>query len=87
MLTEKRMELNQKLILQDIWKSITEDLWKVPTYSGFSIQNKCKVTVFCIGESHGKKSLMGYSPQGHKESDMKEVTQHAYTHQQPRTRN
>ena len=26
------------------------------------------------GESHGQKSLAGYSPQGHKESDMTEAT-------------
>ena len=30
-----------------------------------------------IRESHGQRSLAGYSPQGHKESDMTEVTQHA----------
>ena len=30
--------------------------------------------VFLPGESHGQRSLVGYSPQGHKESDMTEVT-------------
>jgi len=30
--------------------------------------------VFLPGESHGQKSLEGYSPQGHRESDMTEVT-------------
>ena len=33
--------------------------------------------VFLPGESHGQRSLEGYSPQGHKESDMTEATQHA----------
>ena len=28
--------------------------------------------VFMPGESHGQRSLAGYSPQGHKESDMTE---------------
>ena len=28
--------------------------------------------VFLPGESHGQRSLMGYSPGGHKESDMTE---------------
>ena len=28
--------------------------------------------VFLPGESHGQRSLMGYSPRGHKESDMTE---------------
>ena len=30
--------------------------------------------VFLPGESHGQRSLVGYSPQGHKESDTTEVT-------------
>ena len=33
-----------------------------------------------IREFHGQRSLAGYSPQGHKESDMTEVTQHAGMH-------
>ena len=31
------------------------------------------------GESHGQRSLVGYSPQGPKESDTTEVTQHMCT--------
>ena len=31
------------------------------------------------GESLGQKNLAGYSPQGCKESDMTEATQHAHT--------
>ena len=30
--------------------------------------------VFLPGESHGQRSLAGYSPKGHKESDATEVT-------------
>ena len=30
--------------------------------------------VFLHGESHGQRSLAGYSPQGHKESDKAEAT-------------
>ena len=30
--------------------------------------------VFLLGESHGQRSLVGYSPQGHK--DTTEVTEH-----------
>ena len=33
--------------------------------------------VFLTGESHGQRSLVGYSPWGCKESDMTEVIQHA----------
>ena len=36
--------------------------------------------VFLPGESHGQRSLVDYSPWGHKESDMSEVTEHACTH-------
>ena len=35
--------------------------------------------VFLPRESHGQKSLEGYSPQGHKESDTTEVTEHTGT--------
>jgi len=31
------------------------------------------------GKSHGQRSLVGYSPRGHKELDMTEVTEHACT--------
>ena len=33
--------------------------------------------VFLPGESHGKRSLVGYRPQGCKDADTTEVTQHA----------
>ena len=36
--------------------------------------------VFLSGESRGKRSLMGYSPQGHKESNTTEVTVRTHTH-------
>ena len=36
--------------------------------------------VFLPGESHGQRSLVGYSPQGHKELDATEVTQYETTH-------
>ena len=35
--------------------------------------------VFLPGESHGQRSLVGYSPWGHKESGMTELTEHAHT--------
>ena len=37
-------------------------------------------TVFLPGESCGQRSLVGYSPWGHKESDMTEVTQYTRVH-------
>ena len=41
---------------------------------------KCQPTlVFLPGEFYGERSLAGYSPQGHKESDMTEqLTLHVY---------
>ena len=32
------------------------------------------------GESHGQRSLVGYSPQSHQEPDTTEATQHTHTH-------
>ena len=32
------------------------------------------IPVFLPGESHGQRSLVGYSPKGYKESDLTEVT-------------
>ena len=37
--------------------------------------------VFFPGESHGQRSLVGYSPWGHTESDPTEVTEHSTAHQ------
>ena len=35
--------------------------------------------VFFPGESHEQRSLVGYNPRGHKESDMTEVTLHTHS--------
>ena len=35
---------------------------------------------FLPGESYGQRSLAGYSPQDHIESDMTEVTEHVHIH-------
>ena len=43
--------------------------------SGRSLEEGMAPTpVFLPGESHGQRSLAGYSPRGHKESDRTEVT-------------
>ena len=36
--------------------------------------------VFLPRKSHGQRSLVGYNPWSHKESDMTETTKHAYMH-------
>jgi len=38
------------------------------------------IPVFLPGESHEQSSLVGYSPQGCKELDTAEATQHTHTH-------
>ena len=45
--------------------------WEDPLEEGMA-------THFSIvaGESHGQRSLTGYGPEDHKESDMTEMTQH-----------
>ena len=41
----------------------------------------CQPTpLFLPGESHGQRSLEGYSPWGCKESDTTEATEHTRTH-------
>ena len=35
--------------------------------------------VFCLGKSHGRRSLVGYSPRGHKESDPAERPNNQYS--------
>ena len=53
--------------------------WKIPWRRAWQ-----PTPVFSPGESHGLRSLVGYSPQGHKESDGTEATQHLATNQQVR---
>ena len=40
--------------------------------------------VFFPGESHGQRSLVGYSPWDRKESDMTKVIQHGHTRPEPK---
>ena len=35
-------------------------------------------SVFVSGQSHGLRSLMGYSPNGHKEAGMAKATEHTH---------
>ena len=44
--------------------------WEDPLEEGMAAQS----SIFLPGESHGQRSLVGYSPWGHKESDMIEAT-------------
>ena len=50
-------------------------VWKIPWR-----REQQHTPVFLPGESHGQRSLVGYSPWGYKESDMTEVTLHTHTH-------
>ena len=51
------------------------DLGSIPRLGRFPGEGNGKPTpVFLPGESHGQRSLVGYSPWGHKELDMAEVT-------------
>ena len=47
----------------------------------FSTKHLPPSPVFLPGESHGQRNLVGYSPQGCKESDTTEVAQHAHIKQ------
>ena len=51
-------------------------VWKFPWRRKWQ-----SIPVFLPGESHGPRSLAGYSPWGHKESDTtKQLNMHTHTH-------
>ena len=69
----------------DIKKCILDSLAQsiLPAFRNFS--DFCKnmyyyTPVFLHGESHGQRSLVGYSPWGRKESDTTERLTHTHTH-------
>ena len=55
-----------------------------PWCLSFSLSLKKFFILYCsivlLGESHGQRSLVGYSSQGHKESNTTEATAHTCTH-------
>ena len=53
-------------------------LIQVGTISSLNLVLNSFIEIFFLGESHGQRSLAGYSPWGHTESDMTEVTQHTH---------
>ena len=48
--------------------------WFNPWVGKIPRRRACPTPVFLPRESHGQRSLVGYSPRGHKESDMTEAT-------------
>ena len=55
----------------------TSELWVHPWVRKIPWRRKWQPTpVYLLAESHGQKSLAGYSPQVHKGSDSTEMTQH-----------
>ena len=52
---------------QEMW--VDPWVWKIPWRRAWQPSS-----VFLPGESHGQRSLTGYSPQGHQESDTTEAT-------------
>jgi len=52
-----------------------KDAHSIPGLGRFPWKKSWQPTpVFLPGESHGQRSLAGYSPKGYKESDLTEVT-------------
>ena len=51
--------------------------WEDPLEKGMATHSRQPTPIFLPGESHGQRSLVGYSPWGHKESDKIEVTENA----------
>ena len=54
---------------------VAGDVGSIPGLGRFPWRREWQPTlIFLPGESHGQRSLAGYSPLGHRESDMTEVT-------------
>ncbi|KAB0369215.1 hypothetical protein FD755_019220, partial [Muntiacus reevesi] len=65
----------KRLTSNCLWCANTLKKYMVYIHRGkfSSVQSLSRPTpVFLPGESHGQRSLVGYSPQGHKESDTTE---------------
>ena len=56
--------------MQETW--VQSLSWKDPLEKGMAIP----APVFLLGKSHGQRSLPGYSPWGHKESELLEQLTH-----------
>ena len=52
---------------------IDREAWRATIHGVTKSRTRLSTPVFLPGESHGQRNLVGYSPQGHKESDMTEV--------------
>ena len=63
------------------------DMGSVPGLERSSRRAWQPTPLFLPGESHGQRSLEGYSQWGHKESDRTEATWHAHTHHDNRSLN
>ena len=65
---QERICLQCKSCRFDSW------VWKIPWRQAWQAMPE-----FWPGEAHGERSLVGYSPQGRKESDRSEATEHTHT--------
>ena len=56
--------------------------WVLPPYHNGEFEGKSLVSVpaFLPGESHGRRSLAGYSPQGHSQTQLKWLSIYTLTH-------
>ena len=57
------------------------DSSSIPGLGRFPWRRKWQPTpLFLPGKSYGQRNMVGYSPNGRKESDMTEVTEHIHTY-------
>ena len=57
------------------------DTSSIPGLGRFPWRRKWQPTpLFLPGKSYGQRNMVGYSPNGRKESDMTEVTEHIHTY-------
>ena len=57
------------------------DSSSIPGLGRFPWRRKWQpIPLFLPGKSYGQRNMVGYSPNGRKESDMTEVTEHIHTY-------
>ena len=59
-------------VMQETWVRFPGQEEQIPWRKAWQ-----PIPVFLPGESHGQRSLEGYIPWGHKESDMTKMTEHS----------
>ena len=77
-ITQVVLAVKNCLLMQETQETCAQSLgWEDPLEEEMATHS-----VFLPGESHGQRSLAGYSSWGHKESDTTELLTHTHPHKE-----